>query len=64
MFFLLLIAAAALCLGGFALLAWRRIRRREASADEVIYLGYDDQDNVSSMRSTLLERLDRADLDV
>lgn len=30
---------------------------------DVIYLGYDDRDNVSSMRSAMLARLERGALD-
>ena len=41
----------------------RRARRRRAASDDVIYLGYDDQDNVSSMRSAMLEKLRRGELD-
>jgi len=42
-------------------LIWRKRRRRPA--DDVIYLGYDDQDGVSSMHSALLERIRNGDLD-
>jgi hypothetical protein len=40
----------------------KRARARQA-ADDVIYLGYDDQDNVSSMRSAMLDKIRRGDLD-
>ena len=40
----------------------KRARTRQA-ADDVIYLGYDDQDNVSSMRSAMLDKIRRGDLD-
>jgi len=48
-----------------AALLWavvRRIRRRRAAADDVIYLGYDDQDNVDSMRAAMLDKARRGDL--
>lgn len=45
-----------------AILIIRR-KRRLRTADDVIYLGYDDQDGVSSMHSALLERIRNGDLD-
>jgi hypothetical protein len=39
-----------------------RVRRRRAAADDVIYLGYDDQDNVGSMRAAMLDRLHRGEI--
>lgn len=43
-------------------MAVRRIRRGRAAADDVIYLGYDDQDNVDSMHTAMLERLRRGEI--
>lgn len=40
-----------------------RRKRRERAADDVIYLGYDDQDGVGSMHAALLERVRNGDLD-
>ena len=45
-----------------ALMLVRR-KRRERAADDVIYLGYDDQDGVGSMHAALLERVRNGDLD-
>lgn len=44
-------------------IAWRVRSRPKKVADDVIYLGYDDQDNVGSMRSAMLDRLKRGDLE-
>lgn len=44
-------------------IAWRVRSRPKKGADDVIYLGYDDQDNVGSMRSAMLDRLKRGDLE-
>ena len=41
----------------------RAARRSASSTPDVIYLGYDDQDNVSSMRAAMLDRLRRGELD-
>lgn len=38
-------------------------RGRAGQLPDVIYLGYDDRDNVSSMRSAMLARLERGALD-
>lgn len=40
-----------------------RRKRRERAADDVIYLGYDDQDGVGSMHAALLDRVRSGDLD-
>lgn len=47
-----------------AAVVWRlRTMRADRAPPEVIYLGYDDQDNVNSLRSTMLDRLARGDLE-
>lgn len=57
---LILIASLVVLLALAAVLLWRKRRRR--SAEEVIYLGYDDQDGVRSMHSALLDRVRKGDL--
>lgn len=50
---------------GIAVAVWQwRKRKAVKGLPDVIYLGYDDQDRVGSMRATMLERLDRGDLDI
>jgi hypothetical protein len=43
---------------------WRLTRSRRQAKADVICLGYDNQDNVSSMRDAMLERVRRGDIDV
>ena len=67
--FYVLAAAAAVLIFAVVAIAWRlrvraQARKAEADVPDVIYLGYDNRDGVSSMRSTLLDRLDRGDLDL
>jgi hypothetical protein len=57
---LILIAGLVLLFALAVVLLWRK--RRRQSAEDVIYLGYDDQDGVSSMHSALLERVRKGDL--
>ncbi|GAO40313.1 hypothetical protein SCH01S_46_00210 [Sphingomonas changbaiensis NBRC 104936] len=39
------------------------VRARPRPLPDVIYLGYDDRENVGSMRSTLIARLERGALE-
>lgn len=58
---LLLLSLVPLCV--ILTILVKRARRRQAGSDDVIYLGYDDQDNVSSMRNAMLDKIRRGDLD-
>ena len=58
---LILISGVAILIALVGALVLRK--RRERAADDVIYLGYDDQDGVSSMHAALLERVRNGDLD-
>lgn len=62
MLFLLLGVGAALA-AFVSWMLWRWTRSRRTQAPDVIYLGYDDQDNVSSMREAMLERIRRGGID-
>ena len=47
-----------------AAIAWRlRTMRLDRTPPDVIYLGYDNQDNVDSLRTTMLDKLSRGELD-
>ena len=47
-----------------AAIAWRlRTMRLDRTPPDVIYLGYDNQDNVDSLRTTMLDKLSRGELE-